>query len=88
MEVPSARPSLSRDGMAAAAQTHWIRIERVGFAAIAVILVWIAVGPEIALLGLALVVGWVLIMGVIARGSDADDATAEPGPDPETASAP
>jgi len=88
VEVPSAPPSLSRDGMAAAAQTHRVRIERVGFAAIAVVLVWIAVGPEIALLGLALVVGWVLIMGVISRGSGGDDATAEPGPDPETASAP
>ncbi len=49
-------------------------IERIGLVAIAFVVIWLAVGPEIALLGVALVAGLELIARALSSGS-ADDAT-------------
>lgn len=47
-------------------------VERVGLVAIAFILLWLAIGLEVALLGLALVVGWELVVRALATPPDED----------------
>jgi len=72
----SAAPS--GETMAATAKTNRVHIERVGLVAIAFVVVWLAVGPEVALLGLVLVVGWELVLSAFGRGSDDDDTGSSP----------
>ena len=68
----------SSETLAATARTHRIHIERIGLVAIAFVVLWLAVGPEVALLGLVLVVGWELVVNALGRGSDDDDDGSSP----------
>lgn len=79
----AAVPSTER--VTAVARAHRIRIERAGLVAIGFIVLWLAIGLGVALLGLALVIGWELIVAQLKRGSLADDPGAEPGSDPPPA---
>jgi hypothetical protein len=81
--VAGAAPS--RDALATTARTHRVRIERIGLVAIGFVVVWIAVGPEVAVLGLALIVGWELIVRALGGESDTESDTADPGPDATSA---
>ena len=69
----------SAEAVAATARVHRVHIERIGLAIIAFVVLWLAVGPEVALLGLALIVGFELVLGVLDRGPD-DDAETGSGP--------
>jgi hypothetical protein len=82
----SAAPS--GESLAATARTHRAHIERAGLVAIAFVVLWLAVGPEVALLGLVLVVGWEMVVGLLARGSDDDaaDPTGASGDGPTASS--
>lgn len=75
----------SRDALATTARVHRVRIERVGLVAIGFIVLWIAVGPEVALLGVALLVGWELIVRALGGESDTESGTSDPGPDATSA---
>lgn len=75
----------SRESLATTARVQRVRIERVGLVAIAFGVLWIAVSLEVAMLGLALVVGLELIVRALGRGSDTDgtdDAAPEPALEP------
>lgn len=63
--VTGAAPS--KEALAETARANRVHIERVGLVAIGFIVLWIAIGLEVALLGLALVIGWELIMGFLSR---------------------
>ena len=43
------------------------RLMGIGLAVIGVIVLWIAIGPEVALLALALLAGWWFLVGRIAN---------------------
>jgi hypothetical protein len=61
-------------------------IERIGLAAIVFLLVWLAIGLEVALLGAALVVAFEFVLRALSSGpeSAADDARADSPPTVET----
>ncbi len=59
----------SKAALAETARANRFRIDRIGLVAIGVIVLWIAVGLEVALLALALVIGWEFLMGALSRGS-------------------
>jgi hypothetical protein len=59
-------------------------VERFGIAAIVFAVVWIALGLGIALLGLALVGAWLLIVRIVATDPDAAAADGPPDPVPPT----
>ena len=63
-------------------------VERIGIGAIAFVVAWLAIGLEVALLGLALVVAWLLIVRIVA--DEPATATADPAPaiGPSTPSGP
>lgn len=61
----------SRENLAVSARTHRVKIERVGLVAIAAGVLWIAVGLEVALLAVALVLVWEFVMGRLSRDSSA-----------------
>jgi len=73
----------SAEAVAATAREHRGHIERIGLAVIAFVVLWLAIGPEVALLGLALLVGLELLLGMLGRDA-ADDAdgstTSDSGP--------
>jgi hypothetical protein len=57
-------------------------VERIGIGAIAFVVAWLAIGLEVALLGLALVVAWLLIVRIVADepATTTADSTAAIGP--------
>jgi hypothetical protein len=63
--VAGAAPS--KEALAQTARANRVHVERIGLFAIGFVILWVAVGPEVALLGLALVVGWELIMNFLSR---------------------
>jgi hypothetical protein len=71
----------STERLAATARANRVRIERSGLVAIAFVVLWLAVGLGVALLGLALVIAWELIVVQLRRGPDVDEPSDEPGAD-------
>ena len=51
-------------------------VERIGVAAIAFVVLWLAVGLDIAVLAAALYIGFELVLRVLATSSDDDDTGA------------
>jgi hypothetical protein len=62
----------TRDGLGRTIHEHRSSIERFGLAGIAFIVVWLAVGLEIALLGAALIVGFELVLRSTSSAPDGD----------------
>ena len=58
-------------------------VERIGLGAIVFIIVWLAIGLEIALLGTALVVGFEIVLHALTSASESDavddQSDSEPG---------
>jgi hypothetical protein len=49
-------------------------VERIGVAAIAFVVLWLAVGLDIAILAAALYIGFEMVLRILAAGSDDDGA--------------
>jgi hypothetical protein len=67
-------------GLSRATRTNRAAIQWGGLAIIAFLVAWIAVGLDVALLGAALVIGYLLIMRAISNPSDDPAASAGGGP--------
>ncbi len=63
-------------------------VERVGIGAIAFFVAWIAIGLEVALLGLALVAAWLLIVRIVTSEPDTTDDASAAAPSPATTPGP
>jgi hypothetical protein len=66
---------LSRRSGAAGPGLDRSSMERIGLVGIAFVVLWVAIGLDVALLALALIVALSLIVGALAPGTDADEAT-------------
>ena len=73
----AAADARSEADLAGAVRQNRSAVERFGIGAIAFAVVWLAIGLEVALLGAALVVAWLLIVRIVSAE-----------PEPESASAP
>jgi hypothetical protein len=62
----AASDARSRTDPAATIRENRPAVERIGIGAIAFVVAWLAIGLEVALLGLALVVAWLLIVRIVA----------------------
>ena len=69
----------SRDTMAQTLTTNRATVERIGVAAIAFVVLWLAVGLDIAILAAALYIGFEMVLRVLAAGSDDDDGAGSAG---------
>jgi hypothetical protein len=67
------RPTWLRRGAPRATATSKDGLERIGVALIAFALAWIVLGLQVALLGAALVGGWLLVVSVLSGGSGRPD---------------
>jgi hypothetical protein len=54
-------------------------VERIGVAAIAFVVLWLAVGLDIAILAAALYIGFEMVLRILAAGSDDDDGAGSAG---------
>jgi hypothetical protein len=66
----TASRSPGRDAVAQAVRTNREAVERIGIGVIAFILLWLAVGLEIALLGAALVIGFQIVLRLLSNAPD------------------
>jgi hypothetical protein len=82
-----ARTRSSAD-LAPAVRRNRSTVERVGIGAVAFIVAWLAIGLEVALLGLALVVAWLLIVRIVAADPDATDEASAATPSAATTAGP
>ena len=71
----------SRASLEASVRDNRASVERVGLAVVIFIVVWIALGLEIALVGAALVVGFELVLRAIASPEGEGEAADTPGPE-------
>lgn len=75
--VSASRPS--RDSVEATVRENRPTIERLGLAAIVFVVVWIALGIEIALIGAVLVIAFELILRALSSPDEAEPAAASGG---------
>jgi hypothetical protein len=78
----SAAQGASGAGRSTVVRENRTTIERFGLASIVFALAWIAISFEVALLGAALVVAWLLIVKIVV-GDPTDQATTAGGPEPD-----
>jgi hypothetical protein len=71
----------SRATMVEALAAHRATVERIGIAAIAFVVLWLAVGLDIAILAAALYIGFEMVLRVLASPSDDDDNIGAAGGD-------
>jgi hypothetical protein len=69
----------ARSDLRPAIRENRTAIERAGFAAIAFALVWLFIGLEVALLGAALLAGWLLIVRLVTDQPDVEASGPDPG---------
>jgi hypothetical protein len=80
--VAASRPS--RASLEGIVRDNRASVERIGLGVVIFIVVWIALGLEIALVGAALVVGFELVLRAIASPAEAEgegEAADQPGPE-------
>jgi hypothetical protein len=77
-----------RDTVAQTVRTNRAAIERIGIGVIAFVLVWLAIGLEIALLGAALVIGFQIVLRLLSSAPDdgADDSPSDSPAEPSSSS--
>jgi hypothetical protein len=72
----AAADARSQTDVSATVRNNRTAVERVGIGAIAFIVTWLAIGLEVALLGLALVVAWLLIVRIVSAEPESAAETA------------
>jgi len=69
----------SKETMAQTLTENRATVERIGVAAIAFVVLWLAVGLDIAILAAALYIGFEMVLRILAAGSDDDDGADSAG---------
>jgi hypothetical protein len=69
----------SKETMAQTLTENRATVERIGVAAIAFVVLWLAVGLDIAILAAALYIGFEMVLRILAAGSDDDDGAGSAG---------
>ena len=75
----AANAAPSRETMTQTLTTNRATVERIGVAAIAFVVLWLAVGLDIAILAAALYIGFEMALRVLAGGPDDDDGAGSAG---------
>jgi hypothetical protein len=74
----AASDARSQADVASTVRANRTAVERIGLGAIAFVVAWLAIGLEVALLGLALVVAWLMIVRIVTAEPETIAAPATP----------